>query len=205
MTPQDNIAENFIRFLTQFVPLSEVEIKTELIPIVRVRTFGKKELVSKAGEIENYMNFIQEGLVRKYYKQGEDEHIVQLSREGHLITNQESFYTRTPSEYYLETIEATTFLSLTFDDMEKLFRNNHNFERLGRLVTVHTMVLKDRWQTSLIMQSPRERFLNFIESYPGIIQRVPQKFLASYLNIKPETFSRFKHLLRKRKSATDNK
>ncbi len=200
MTTNEKIAGDFVRFLTQFVSLTDAEIRTELHPIIKVRTFGKKQLISKAGEVENYMNFIQSGLIRKYYKTGEEEHIVQLSREGHLITNQESFYTRTPSEYYVEAIEASTLVSITFEDMEKLFSNNHNFERLGRLVTVHTMVLKDKWQTSLIMQSPRERFLNFIEGYPEILQRVPQKFLASYLNIKPETFSRFKHLLRKRRS-----
>lgn len=203
MAPNEKIAGDFIRFLTQFVPLTDTEIKKELLPVVHVREFGKKQLISKAGEIENHMNFIQRGLIRKYYKKGEEEHIVQLSREGHLITNQESFYTRTPSEYTVETIEPSTLLSMTFDDLELLFKNSHNFERLGRLVTVHTMVLKDKWQTSLIMQSPRERFLNFIESHHEIVQRVPQKFLASYLNIKPETFSRFKHLLRRKRPSTN--
>ncbi|MCH5598352.1 Crp/Fnr family transcriptional regulator [Niabella ginsengisoli] len=146
------------------------------------------------------MNFINKGLIRKYYKTGDDEHIVQLSIEGHLISSQESFYTRTPSEYYIEAIEPSILISITFENLEKFFASSHNFERLGRLVTVHTMVLKDKWQTSLIMQQPRERFLNFIGHYPEIIQRVPQKYLASYLNIKPETFSRFKHLLRTKRS-----
>jgi hypothetical protein len=48
----------------------------------------------------------------------------------------------------------------------------------------------------MIKMTPRERFLNFIMKNPELLQRVPQKYLASYLNIKPETFSRFKHLLR---------
>jgi hypothetical protein len=44
----------------------------------------------------------------------------------------------------------------------------------------------------------RERFIRFVEKNPGLMQRVPQKYLASYLNMKPETFSRLKHLLKKR-------
>ena len=202
MQVNEIIAADFIRFLRQFVPLTDSEVKKELLPIITLREFSKKEIITSAGEVENYMNFINKGLIRKYYKTGEEEHIVQISREGHLITSQESFYTRTPSEYFLETIEPSTVLSLTFDDMEKLFAASHSFERLGRLVTVHTMVLKDKWQTSLIMQSPRERFLNFVANYHEILQRVPQKFLASYLNIKPETFSRFKHLVRTKKSTS---
>ena len=69
-------------------------------------------------------------------------------------------------------------------------------EHLGRLVITHTMVLKDRWQIQLVKMTPRERFLTFVTKNPELMQRVPQKFLASYLNIKPESFSRFKHLIK---------
>jgi hypothetical protein len=58
------------------------------------------------------------------------------------------------------------------------------------------MAISDSWQMQLIKMTPRERFLNFVMKNPQLMQRVPQKYLASYLNIKPETFSRFKHLLR---------
>ncbi len=199
MSVNDNIASEFVKFLRQFVPISDSEVKKDLLPILSLRKFGKKQLITKGGEVENYMNFVNKGLIRKYYKTGDEEHIVQISREGHLITSQESFYTRQPSEYFVETIEASEVVSVTFNDMEHFFSSNHKFEKLGRLVTVHTMVLKDKWQTSLIMQTPRDRFLNFVGNSPETLQRVPQKYLASYLNIKPETFSRFKHLLKQKR------
>ncbi|RYY52479.1 MAG: hypothetical protein EOO09_21315 [Chitinophagaceae bacterium] len=69
-------------------------------------------------------------------------------------------------------------------------------EHLGRLIITHTMVIKDRWQMQMIKMTPRERFLHFVDRNPELLQRVPQKYLATYLNIKPETFSRFKHLPR---------
>jgi hypothetical protein len=69
-------------------------------------------------------------------------------------------------------------------------------EHLGRLVITITMVLKDKWQSQLVKLSPRERFVQFVTKHPELMQRVPQKYLASYLNIKPETFSRFKHLVK---------
>jgi len=69
-------------------------------------------------------------------------------------------------------------------------------EHLARLLITYAMVIKDRWQMQLVKMTPRERFLNFVIKNPELMQRVPQKFLASYLNIKPETFSRFKHLIK---------
>jgi hypothetical protein len=56
----------------------------------------------------------------------------------------------------------------------------------------------------MVKMTPRERFLNFVMKNPELLQRVPQKHLASYLNIKPETFSRFKHLLRSNSSNSKN-
>lgn len=49
-----------------------------------------------------------------------------------------------------------------------------------------------------LQMTTRERFLAYVTNHPHMLQRVPQKILASYLNIKPETFSRLKHLLRKK-------
>jgi hypothetical protein len=71
-------------------------------------------------------------------------------------------------------------------------------ERTGRMLISFAMIIKDRWQLNMMKLSPRERFLSFVKKKPELIQRVPQKYLASFLNIQPETFSRFKHLLRER-------
>ncbi|MBO9619556.1 MAG: Crp/Fnr family transcriptional regulator [Niabella sp.] len=190
--------EDLITFLRQFVAISNEEIKNVILPACQIREFNKRDIVTNAGEVENYMNFIKKGTLRKYYVQEKEEIIAQLSIEGHLISCQESFYTRTPSEYFIDAVESATLISLHHDALERVFASSHNLERMGRLVTQYTMVLKDKWQFSLIRYTPRERFLNFVEKHPEILQRVPQKFLASYLNIKPETFSRFKHLTRKK-------
>lgn len=186
----------FFQYLHKFVELSEEEFQQNVLPFIKVRRYGKKELLIRAGEVENYFNFIVKGLVRKYYKKGKDQINTQISYEGHIIHSQESFHSRTPSEYYVETIEPTTVISITYDDLEKLYSRSLKMERLGRLVITFTMVLKDRWLMQMIKLNPRERFIYFVNKNPELLQRVPQKFLATYLNIKPETFSRFKHLLR---------
>ncbi|MES1219735.1 MAG: Crp/Fnr family transcriptional regulator [Bacteroidota bacterium] len=187
---------SFHSYLRKFADVTEAEITQYLLPVIKVRRFGKKELITKAGDVENYFNFITKGLVRKYYKKGQHEINTQISFEGHLILSQESFHSRRPSEYYIEAIEPSTLVSISHDDLERVYAQSHRMEHLARLLATYAMVIKDNWQIQLVKMTPRERFLNFVTKNPQLMQRVPQKYLASYLNIKPETFSRFKHLLR---------
>jgi CRP-like cAMP-binding protein len=186
----------FMNYLRKFTDLTEEEFNQYLLPVTKVRKFSKKEVITRAGDIEHHFNFIVKGLVRKYYKKGHQEINTQISLEDHLILSQESFHSRTASEYVIEAIEPTVMVSITHDDLEKVYGQSHKMEHLGRLVVTYAMIIKDRWQMQMVKMTPRERFLNFVTRNPELMQRVPQKYLASYLNIKPETFSRFKHLIR---------
>ena len=192
MTPK----KSFLDFLNKFIPLSLEEYNELISPCIIKRNFEKKSIITRAGEVEEFINFIDSGLVRKYYKRENDEINTQISYEGHIIHSQESFHSRIPSEYTIETIEPTELTSITFECLEKIYCSSEKMQRLGRLVITATMVLKDKWQSQLIKLTPRERFIRFVTKHPELMQRVPQKYLASYLNIKPETFSRFKHMVK---------
>ena len=192
MTPK----KSFLDFLNKFIPLSQDEYDELILPCVTKRKFEKKSIITQAGQVEEFMNFIDSGLARKYYKKENDEINTQISYEGHIIHAQESFHSRTPSEYTIETIEPCELTSITYECLERIYASSLKMQQLGRLVITVTMVLKDKWQSQLVKLTPRERFLNFVSKHPELMQRVPQKYLASYLNIKPETFSRFKHMVR---------
>lgn len=188
----------FFQFLHKFIELSEEEFDTLIKPYLEIRSFKKKQVITQVGVVEEYMNFVVKGLVRKYYQKEKDEINTQISTEGHIIHSQESFHSRTLSEYRVEAVEPSILVSISYDNLEKLYASSHKMERLGRLVITFTLIVKDRWQMNMVKLSPRERFLDFIQKNPELLQRVPQKYLASYLNIQPETFSRFKHLLQKK-------
>ena len=187
---------NFRAYLEKFIRISDIEFEEHLQPAIHVKKFSKKEILTRAGEVEDYFYFITAGLIRKFYRKGSQEINTQISTEGHIIHSQESFHSRLPSEYFVEAIESSSVVAITHEDLEKVFSGSKKMEHLGRLVITHTMVIKDRWQMQLVKHTPRERFLYFVTRNPELMQRVPQKYLASYLHIKPETFSRFKHLLK---------
>ena len=191
-----SLRKTFLDFLNKFIPLGEDEYNELIVPCVIKRNFGKKAIITQAGEIENYINFIEAGLARKYYKKDNEEINTQISHEGHIIHAQESFHSRMPSEYTIETIEPVELTSITFECLEKIYSSSDKMQRLGRLGITATMVLKEKGQSQRVKLTPRERFINFVTKHPELMQRVPQKYLASYLNIKPETFSRFKHMVK---------
>jgi CRP-like cAMP-binding protein len=191
-----NVVKPFYDYLEKFVELTESEFHQYIYPYLIVRKFAKKQIITEIGETENHFNFIVKGLARKYYKKGKEEINTQIASEGNMIYSLESFHGQTPSEYCVEAIEPTTLVSIVYDDLEKIFASSSKMEHLGRLILIRTIVLRDRNQMQIIKHTPRERFVLFVESNADLLQRVPQKYLASYLNIKPETFSRFKHLVR---------
>lgn len=184
------------RYFARFTPLSKQEFN-EFLTYIEVREFGKKCIVIPAGEVERYVNVVAWGLVRKYLPVRNRELTIQIATEGHIIHSDISFHYRTPSNCIIETIEPTVFFSITYENLQEAYDRFPKAERLGRLLLSDLFVKKDTRYFDQLRKDTRERFLDYVRNHAEMLQRVPQKYIASYLNIKPETFSRLKHLTRK--------
>lgn len=187
-------------YISRFIELSEEDFN-EIMDIAEVRTYDKKVRLIDQGEKEEYFNFIVRGLARKFFYKGDEEIITQLAKEGELINSSVSFLSGEESLYVVETIEPTTFISFSRSNIEKLYAKDLKWQRLGRLVITDLFLQKERWDLERILYTTQERFVRFLSTNSNLFQRVPQKYLASYLNIQPETFSRLKHLLRTRNTS----
>jgi len=184
------------RYLQRFMTITVDELK-ELLSYCEIRQVEKRTILVKEGEVDNYLNMVVKGLVMKYVRVKKNDMILQLATEGHVIHSEISFLTRTPSLVFVETLEPTIMVSLTYDKMEEALDKFPQGERLGRLILTGMYVKKEENRYFRLLRSARERFLDYLNAHPHMLQRVPQKYLASYLNIKPETFSRMKHLVAK--------
>ncbi|HLA53053.1 MAG TPA: Crp/Fnr family transcriptional regulator [Flavitalea sp.] len=182
-------------YLSRFIELTEEDLE-EIGSIAELRTYDKKVRLINVGEQELYFNFIVKGLARKFFCRGEEEIITQLAVEGELISSSVSFLSGEESLYIVETIEPTTFLSFSKTNIENLYEKDRKWQRLGRLIITDLFLQKENWDLERMLYSTQERFVRFVSTHSNLFQRVPQKYLASYLNIQPETFSRLKHLLR---------
>lgn len=189
--------EELHRYFSRFIPLSKQEFG-QLLPYIEIREFEKRTIVIRKGEVERYLNVIAWGLVRKYLPLKNREITVQLASEGHIVHSDLSFHFRTPSSSVIETIEPTVFFSVSYENLQELYELFPKVERLGRLLISDLFIKKDNRYFDELRKNTRERFLDYVRTHPQMLQRVPQKYIASYLNIKPETFSRLKHLIRKK-------
>lgn len=190
--------DNLYHYFQRFVEMSQDEFDG-IAPYFEIRKFEKKVKMVDFGEVDTYFNIIVKGLVRKYLLVKKKEVTIQLSTEGHMIHSEISFNLQIPSDCIIETIEPSIFISISFANIQRIYELYPKTERLGRLIIEEMFIKKDYRDFEQLNKTTRERFLEYIQNHPDMLQRVPQKYLASYLNIKPETFSRLKHLLRPKK------
>lgn len=189
--------EHVFAYLQRFVEISRQEFD-QLAPFLELRVFDKKTILLPQGQVDDYLNIVMKGMVRKYIITKKGEATLQLATEGHIIQSEISFHTRKPSDVILEALEPSVLIAIHFDNMQLVLEKVPGTERLGRAMVTQMFIKKDMRYYDQLQMTTRERFLAYVTNHPHMLQRVPQKILASYLNIKPETFSRLKHLLRKK-------
>ena len=179
-------------YLHTYAGISEEDFKL-MKPFLEIRHFEKDVHLTEIGEVEGYVNFVKTGLIRKFFYSGKKEITTQLAKESDLISSSVSFFTGLPSEYIIETIEPSTTISLSLDNLNRLYETGPEMERMGRRIVADWLVRKERWETNWTLLSPKKRFDKLVKEHFDLFSRAPQKLLASYLSMTPETFSRYKH------------
>jgi CRP-like cAMP-binding protein len=194
-TDINQYAGYILKFIQQYIKITEQEFN-QFLPYFEVRTFGKREEVLRYGQTDDYLNLVVKGLVRKYVLVGKNEKTLQLAIEGKVIQSEVSFHTRIPSNIILETLEPTVLVSMGYENVQYVLENIPAAEQIGRQMMTYLFIKKDAKYFAQLNNTTRQKFLHYLKNHPQMLQRVPQKILASYLEIKPETFSRLKHLLK---------
>ena len=162
------------------------EMKTHFIQ----KKLKKDAIITAERQTEKYLYFIKQGVVRKYYLVNGIEYNIDFRFENQFVSSYASFLTQQPSAIFLEAIEDVTLLAIKFKSLQELYRISKSGERLGRLYAEELFIEKKIREAALMIQSPKERYINLLTQKPHWIKRVPLYMIASYLNITPETLSR---------------
>jgi CRP/FNR family transcriptional regulator, anaerobic regulatory protein len=162
-----------------------------LISKATSKDYSKGDFILQTGQIENHVIFITNGIVRlaKYNKDGKDFSI-DFGFSGSFITSLVSFLDRIPSDIAIEAITDVSVLRLKHDELFELFETSHGIDRLGRILTEEVFKKVSVRLEDLIVLTATERYHKLLASHPELIQEIPLKYIASYLNITPETLSR---------------
>lgn len=154
--------------------------------------FSKKSLILAKGQVENYISFVEEGIVRYYIPKENKEVTFELTFADDFIGAYDSFLTRLPSVYHVETITKTVLWRVSHDDVQALFRETEAGNILGRLAGEKLFLEKAKRELSLLNETAEQRYLNLFTEQPELIKKIPLQYIASYIGITPQALSRIR-------------
>lgn len=163
--------------------------------LLQVKQFKIKELILSEGSVCKHSYFINSGCIRFFHNVEGVEQTGQFFFENGWYADYESYLSGRPSKQNIEAIEKSEILMLAKADLDMLFTKIPKFERFGRLMAENAYLGISQTNIDLTTLSPEERYLKLIKERPKVMQRVPLKYIASYLAIKPESLSRIRKRL----------
>lgn len=188
-----------VETITSGAQLSATQLG-DIASAVRVRKVHKGTMVQQKGDASNNLYFVKKGLLRMYLMDAKDkERIFMFAPEGWILSDFYAQVNGTPSDFYIDALEPSEIEICTRALIASLPKSIADFgitnvEKMARRIAV----LQKR-VVLLLSATPWERYQHFLETYPTIANRVPQKMIASYLGITPEALSsiRRKHAMGK--------
>lgn len=157
------------------------------------KTIPKKTIMLRDGEICRFEGFIKKGCIKTYFidKNGL-EVVLTFATENWWISNIASFEEQVPGNMFIETVEDTDLLLLTYQTKAALLEQHPALEKMFRLlVQRHLHTYQERLFTNIALTA-EERYARFLKKFPALPQRIPQHLIASYLGISPEFLSRLR-------------
>lgn len=153
----------------------------------------KKEHFLREGEVCQRMGFITQGSTRLYFLVDGIEITKDFCFPNGFTGSVASFQSGKPARFNVIAMEDTTLLTFDSQSLEKLFNEHHCWSNFMRLVLAQFAIRKENREISFLLNSAEERYLEFITDNPGILQKVPIKYIASYLSLAAETVSRIRN------------
>lgn len=174
--------EAFITYLQAICPVSN-ELKNYIRSTLKERRIGKKDFILKAGRVGRHISFIEKGLVRCFYMKEDTDVSIWFMKEGDVFVSVASFFDQRPGIENIQALEDTVMYSMTYEELQVMYHTFPEANFLGRVLTEKYYKLSEERLTSLRMQKAPKRYQFIIDNYPELIQRVPSKYIASYLGI----------------------
>jgi CRP-like cAMP-binding protein len=183
------INQNICRYVS--FETDELAIFNSLLTYKKV---AKKTILLHEGERCDFEAFVIKGCVRKYYIDSNGfEVILQFAIEDAWVSDTSfSIYEDNPSRVYIETLEDCEFFLFSPQTKERLFEEAPKFERAFRILMQRSLSATQNRLFNTISKTATEKYLEFLELYPTLSQRVAQHYIASYLGISAEFLSKIR-------------
>lgn len=181
------------------ISLSEKDMEV-FCNLFQNKTVKKKNFLLSEGDVCRFEGFVTKGLFRVYHiDQNGFDQILYFAIENWWITDIDSFTNGRPSQLYIEALEDSEVLLISKKDKEFAYINLPVIEKLFRVMTQKTHVALQRRMIDNLSKTADQRYLDFIEKYPQIVQRLSNLQIAAYLGISHEFLSKIRRKISARK------
>ena len=180
-------------YLEQIAPISDADWAFFTSKLKR-RVIPKKQVFIKLHDIEHYISFIKSGVVRLFIPKEDPEKEITFgfSFTDQFISAYDSFLTQSPSAYQLQALTETTLLSISYDDLQAVYKTTQIGNLVGRLTAERLFLLKSKREQQLLNLTAEERYLKLFKERPELLKEIPLKYISSYIGVTPQALSRIR-------------
>jgi CRP-like cAMP-binding protein len=158
----------------------------------RTLTIERNEYLKVKGSIDTNIYFVESGSLRIFILDGYEEQIIRFGYSNDLIVSLDSFLTEKASEFYIQAIKKTVVKvipKMTF--IEYISESEQN--KLLWVKQLEILIIQQlEREKDILTNSPKERYNRVLARSPKLFQEIPNKHIANYLRMSPETLSRLK-------------
>lgn len=165
-------------------------LESILIPMM----FRKGETILKSGDVCRNIYYIDKGLIRQYYYKYDKEVTEHLGEDHTIFMCIESLFKEEPSKIEVEALEATVLFALPKVDLERVALHNVNIQLLYRKILEESLIISQVHADLVRFETAQNRYKRMCKLMPQVVLRAPLVYIASYLQMTPETLSRVRAL-----------
>ena len=152
--------------------------------------FAKNEFILREGEISTNIFWIVKGLVRQFYFKNDKELTEYMATENNIVMCIESLFREQPTKLQIKALEPTILIALPKADLEAVAMKSVNIQILYRKILEESLILSQHHADMLRFESALDRYQKLVRNQPQLVLRAPLVYIASYLQMTPETLSR---------------
>ncbi len=156
------------------------------------RAIPKKALLLKKGQPEQWLYFLEKGIVRFFIEQGDKEITFDFAFPGSFFCAFTSFLTHTPVAYHMQALTACSVHQIHRDELETMYSNSPSALAVGKWAAEQQFLRKSARELSLLTQTAEQRYLALLQNQPDLVRYIPLQYLASYIGITPQALSRIR-------------
>lgn len=157
---------------------------------LKTKAFGKGDHITVPGQTNRELYFIKSGVQMSYFETEKNIHVIAFTYPPNFCAIPESFLHQKPSQIYLTCLTDSEMDFISFDDLQELFDQSQQIERLFRKMIEAVLAGILNRHVELHSKTIEERYTAFCQRSPHLLQLVPHKYIASYLGIHPTNFSK---------------